>query len=87
MKRDLVLTDYIELALGEATYDKLEDDSFVGRVPSCPGVIAFESTLALCEHELRSTLEDWILVGLLMGHPLPVLAGIDLSRKPSSIAV
>ncbi len=87
MSRDLVLTDYIELALAEATYDKLEDDSFVGRVPSCPGVIAFASTLFRCEHELRSTLEDWILVGLQMGHPLPVVGGIDLSRKPASIAV
>lgn len=72
MKRDLVLTDYIELALAEAACDKLEDNSFVGRVPSCPGVIAFASSLESCEHELRSTFEDWILVGLQTGHALPV---------------
>jgi len=30
---------------------------------------------------LRSTLEDWILVGLKLGHPLPVIADIDLNRK------
>ncbi len=87
MKRALVLTDYIELALAEATCDKLEDATFAGRVPACPGVIAFESTLVRCEHELRSTLEDWILVGLQMGHALPVLGGIDLSRKPAAVAV
>jgi hypothetical protein len=27
-------------------------------------------------------LEDWILVGLKLGHALPVLAGIDLNRQP-----
>ncbi len=38
----------------------------------CAGVIAFGDTLKRCEAELRSTLEDWILVGLKLGHPLPV---------------
>ena len=35
------------------------------------------------EDELRSTLEDWILVGLKLGHPLPVIAEIDLNREPT----
>jgi hypothetical protein len=34
-------------------------------------VIVFEATLQECVKELRSTLEDWILVGLKLGHPLP----------------
>ena len=87
MAGDRVLTDYIEAALAEACYDKLEDGSFVGTIPACAGVIAFAAGLVPCEQELRSTLEDWILVGLKMGHPLPVIAGIDLSRKPEAIAV
>jgi predicted RNase H-like HicB family nuclease len=41
---------------------------------SCRGVIAFGKTLRECEAELRSTLEDWVLVGLKLGHPIPVLA-------------
>ncbi len=35
------------------------------------GVLAFSSTLRDCEEELRSTLEDWIFVGLKLGHSLP----------------
>lgn len=46
--------------------------TFVGRVPPCKGVIAFGATLSECEDELRSTLEDWIFIGLKLGHPLPV---------------
>jgi len=74
------LTAYIEAALELARYDKLDDGSFAGEIPPLPGVIAFGKTLKLCEGELRSTLEDWLLVGLRMGHPLPKLAGIDLNK-------
>lgn len=67
------LTAYIEAALELASYDKLEDGSFAGEIPKLKGVVAFGDTLRECEHDLRSTLEDWILVGLRMGHKLPVL--------------
>ena len=43
-------------------------------------MIAFGKSLRECENELRSTLEDWILVGLRLGHKLPVIAGIDLNK-------
>jgi hypothetical protein len=43
-------------------------------------VAAFGGTLRECENELRSVLEDWILVGLKLGHKLPVLASIDLNK-------
>jgi predicted RNase H-like HicB family nuclease len=81
MTGKFVLTDYVEEAMLLAIYDKLEDGSFAGKIPQCRGVIAFAPTLRECEIELRSTLEDWILLGLKLGHPLPVIAGIDLNRK------
>ncbi len=76
------LTDYVEQALSGAVYDKLEDGTFVGRIPVCKGVVAFGKTLRKCQDELRSVLEDWILVGLKLGHHLPVIGGIDLNREP-----
>jgi len=78
------LTTYIEAALELAQYDKLEDGSFAGEIPKLRGVIAFGKTLRGCEMELRSTLEDWILVGLGLGHPFPKLAGIDLNQPSAS---
>jgi len=53
-----ILTGYIENALSQAEYDKLEDDTFSGRIPGCKGVIAFGNSLRECESELQSTLED-----------------------------
>jgi predicted RNase H-like HicB family nuclease len=64
------ITAYIEAALELARYE----------IPKLKGVAAFGKTLRECEGELRSTLEDWILVGLKFGHKLPVLAGIDLNK-------
>jgi len=77
-----ILTDYVEQALSQAVYDKLEDGTFFGRIPACIGVVAFGATLRECQTKLRSTLEDWILVGLKLSHALPVIAGIDLNREP-----
>ncbi len=82
MDEKYVLTGYMDRAMALAEYDKLEDASFSGRIPSCKGVIAFGKTLRECEDELRSTLEDWLLIGLKLGHLLPVLDGIDLNKEP-----
>ena len=68
--------------MAQDSYDKLEDGTFSGKIPLCKGVIAFGATLRECKNELHSTLEDWILVGLKLGHPLPVVAGIDLNKEP-----
>jgi len=71
MKR-FVLTDYVERAMEQAVYDKLKDGTFCGIIPRCKGVVAFGASLRECEVELQSTLEDWILVGLKLGHLLPI---------------
>jgi len=78
-----ILSEYVDRVMAQAVYDKLEDSTFAGRIPPCKGVIAFGNTLRECEDELHSVLEDWILVGLKLGHPLPVIGGIDLNREPT----
>ena len=83
MSSRYVLSDYVAAALADAAYDKMEDGTFSGRIPGCAGVVAFGTSLRACEEELRSTLEDWILVGLRLKHPLPVVNGIDLNKEPA----
>ncbi len=78
-----ILSDYVEKALAQAVYDKLEDGSFAGKISSCTGVIAFSPTLRECESELRSTLEDWTLLGLKLGHFLPIIDNINLNKEPT----
>jgi len=83
MAVQFILTDYVNWLLAHAVYDKLDDGSYTGRIPQCKGVIAFGTTLRECEDELHSTLEDWILLGLKLGHPLPVIADINLNKEPA----
>jgi predicted RNase H-like HicB family nuclease len=82
MSVQFLLSEYIDQALSQAEYDKLEDESFSGRIAACLGVVAFGATLRECEDELRSTLEEWLWLGLKLGHELPVVGGIDLNREP-----
>ena len=83
MKTERILSDYLEQAMAAAAYDELVDGTFAGRIPPCEGVIAFGTTPQECERLLRSTLEDWLLLGLRLGHVLPVLSEIDLNAEPS----
>ena len=76
------LTEYLDRAMAQAIYDKFAGGRYGGRIPPCPSVVAFAPSLDECSKELRSTLEDWVLLGMKLAHTLPVIAGIDLNREP-----
>jgi predicted RNase H-like HicB family nuclease len=76
-----MLLEYINEAMGKAVYDKLEDGSFSGKIPQCPGVIAFAETLYKCQQELRASLEGWLIVKIRHGDELPVMNKINLNVK------
>jgi predicted RNase H-like HicB family nuclease len=62
-----MLIEYVDEAMSKAQYDKLEDGSYYGKIPQCPGVVALAETLYKCERELRSALEGWLIVKLRHG--------------------
>lgn len=78
-----ILTSYIEQALSQAVYEKLEDNTLAGRIPLCTGVIAFGQSSNECKDNLQSTLEEWIWLGLKLGQPLPILGDFDLNATPA----
>ena len=75
-----MLTEYIRKAMGRAVYEKLEDGTYSGEIPECPGTIAFGRTLQECQAELQSVLEGWLLVKIRHGDSLPVIGGLDLNK-------
>jgi predicted RNase H-like HicB family nuclease len=81
-----MLTDYIQAAMRKAKYELMENGRFFGRIGPCRGVWAEGETLEGCREELQSTLEDWLLLGLQLGHNLPVVDGINLNRKGKETA-
>ena len=84
MATECILTGYVESAMSSATFDKLDDGTFAGRIPPCRGVVAFGTTLVECQRLLQSTLENWLLLGLRLGHAMPVLNGLSLNRELAS---
>lgn len=82
-KENAMLTDYIQAAMHKAHYELIEDRTFVATIPGFQGIWANAETLEACRDELRSVLEDWILVSLTQQVPLPVLDGLDLNLDPN----
>ena len=75
-----MLTTYIHAALRKAHYEILPDEEgYFGSIAGLQGVWAQADTLEACREELREVLEEWIVLGLKMGHPLPAIDGITLT--------
>ena len=77
-----MLTEYIQRAMRHAKYEIMENGRFYGEILECPGTWGEGTTLEECRDELQSVLEDWLMVGIRLGDPLPVIDGIDLNPKP-----
>ena len=76
-----MLSAYIMAARHRATYELLPgDEGFAGVIPGLQGVLGHAMTLEACREDLQSALEDWIWLGLRLGHSIPPLDGIDLSQ-------
>lgn len=66
-----MLIDYIEKKLKSAHYKILEDKTFFGEIPGLAGVWANAGSLEKCREELREVLEEWLLLKIQDGDPIP----------------
>jgi predicted RNase H-like HicB family nuclease len=76
-----MLTKYIGAAMHHAIYEMLDDGTFYGEIPELQGVYANTDTLESCREQLQEVLEGWIVLGLRLGHALPVVDGLALTIK------
>ncbi|MBI3303916.1 MAG: type II toxin-antitoxin system HicB family antitoxin [Deltaproteobacteria bacterium] len=77
-----MLTAYIKAALRKAHYEILPDgEGYFGTIEGLQGVWANAETLESCREELREVLEEWIVLGLKMGHAIPEMDGITLNTQ------
>ena len=75
-----MLTAYIKAAMRKAHYEMLPDgEGYYGKIDGLQGVWAKADTLEACREELRQALEEWIVLGLRMGHHLPDIDGHSLT--------
>ena len=72
------LTEYIRAAMARAKYKSLDEEGIWGEIPDLQGVWANAPTQPECAVELQSVLEDWLLLSLIRGHPIPSIDGLEL---------
>lgn len=74
-----MFTRYLEKAMRRASYQQMEDGTFVGEIEGFQGVLGTGPTLEECREDLRSALEGWLILGLWMNdESIPKLGNLDL---------
>lgn len=81
-----MLVEYIQGVLEKAEYKKLEDGTWFAETPGFDGVWANGKTVEGCRKELVEVLEEWLILKLNDGYPIPTVKGIKLNIKGVSVA-
>lgn len=76
-----MITDYIHKKLSIAKYKILDDGTYFGEVPGCPGVWASSAKLEVCRKELQEVLEDWIVLKLKNNEKIPGWSDNSLKKR------
>ncbi|HNR13685.1 MAG TPA: type II toxin-antitoxin system HicB family antitoxin [Thermodesulfobacteriota bacterium] len=81
-----MLIEYIQGALEDAEYKRLEDGTWFAEIPAFEGVWANSQTVEQCRKELVEVLEEWLILKLRDKDPIPKVKGIDITVHESALA-
>ena len=77
-----MIREYIAAAMNRAKYEILPDDgTYFGEIPGFDGAYANASQLEDCRNLLEEVLEEWLLLSISKGLPIPVVDGLELKIK------
>lgn len=76
-----MLFEYIQGALEKAEYKKLDDGTWFAEIPNFEGVWSNGKTVEECRKELVEVLEEWVILKLRDGDPIPKVKGIKINIK------
>ncbi len=81
-----MLFEYIQGALEKAEYKKLDNGTWFAEIPGFEGVWANGKTVEECRKEITEVLEEWLILKLRDGDPIPIVKGIDINIKEVATA-
>lgn len=66
---------YIGASMSKAHYEFIEQEGnpYYGELPGLQGVMACGATLEECRANLEDALDEWIALGLQLGHETPIM--------------
>lgn len=84
-----MFAEYIQAALERAAYKTLggEEEPIFVSVPELPGAWATGKTVEEARKSLIGVIEEWILLGVRLGHPIPSIGGHTISYPQESVMV
>jgi predicted RNase H-like HicB family nuclease len=71
-----LITRCITQALRRARYRQVDGGLFCATVPGLRGVVATGTNLEACRNQLAEVVEEWVLVRVARGLPVPRLGGV-----------
>lgn len=81
-----MLLEYIQAALKYAEYKKLDDGTWFAEIPGFEGVWANGKSVEECRKELVEVLEEWLILKLRDGDPIPKIQGIEIGIREPAVA-
>lgn len=76
-----MIPEYINAALEKAKYEIIKDEEpYYGKVPGLKGVWASGKTLEECRRNLAETIEEWIIIRLKKGLPIPRIGNMNFKE-------
>ena len=74
-----MVTRYLHEAMRRAQYKNLENGSCFGEIPGLSGVWANEPTSTQCRQVLQEVLEEWLVLKIRDGDPIPNMGRVRLT--------
>jgi len=81
-----MIIEYCQKAIEKAQYRKLDDGTWFAEIPDFEGVWANSDTVEGCRKELITVLEEWLILKLRDGDPIPDVDGLKLEIINEAIA-
>ena len=82
-----MLIKYIQTALEHAKYEIIDDEEpYYGEIPELQGVWASGKTLEECRKNLEEVIDEWIIIRLRNGLPIPSIDNLII-QTTGEIAV
>jgi predicted RNase H-like HicB family nuclease len=82
-----MLIKYIQTALEHAKYEIIDDEEpYYGEIPELQGVWASGKTLEECRKNLEEVIDEWIIIRLRNGLPIPSIENLII-QTTGEIAV
>lgn len=76
-----MLVEYINTSLSNAHYEIIQDEEpYYGEIPDLPGVYATGITLEECRKNLAEVIDNWLIIRLRRGMPIPPIQGISIAE-------